>query len=169
MSMLSEQTKNLRETAKNIKEASFYGYYDNLASILFQAAYTIEALSAKLAAKNMERSDMISRNKLIEEIDKEISGVIVKDTYSKGKNAGLRKSKILAEEQTGANYEGGWIAVEDSLPDTRNNILICQKDGYVSIGYYSQDRFLDLNSTPFDEVIAWQPTPESFRPQPQRS
>ena len=27
---ISEQTKQLRETAQNIKGASFYGYYDNL-------------------------------------------------------------------------------------------------------------------------------------------
>lgn len=49
----------------------------------------------------MERSDVISRSKLIEEIEKEIDGVIVKDTYSKGKNAGLRKAKILVEEKPG--------------------------------------------------------------------
>lgn len=57
MSMLSDQTKKLRETAKNIKEASFYGHYNNLANILTEAADTIEDLSAKLAAVNMERSE----------------------------------------------------------------------------------------------------------------
>ncbi len=105
--------------------------------------------------------NLISRNKLIEDIDKEVDGVIVKDTYSKGKSAGLRKAKILAEEQPEANYGSGWIACEDMLPNTRNNILICQKDGYVSIGYYSQ-KFFDLNSTPFNTVIAWQPLPEPY-------
>lgn len=33
-----------------------------------------------------------------EEISKEIDGVIVKDTYSKGKNAGLRKAWKLYED-----------------------------------------------------------------------
>lgn len=33
-----------------------------------------------------------------EEISKEIEGVIVKDTYSKGKNAGLRKAWKLYED-----------------------------------------------------------------------
>ena len=57
---------------------------------------------------------------------------------------------------------GGWIPCSDRFPDTRNNVLICQKDGYVSIGYYSQDEFLDLNSCPFENVIAWQPLPEAY-------
>ena len=33
-----------------------------------------------------------------EEISKEINGVIVKDTYSKGKNAGLRKALKIYED-----------------------------------------------------------------------
>lgn len=56
----------------------------------------------------------------------------------------------------------GWIPCSERLPDTRNNILICQCDGYVSVGYYSQEKFLDLNSYPFDNVIAWQPLPEAY-------
>lgn len=59
----------------------------------------------------------------------------------------------------------GWISYKDKLPNARNNILICQKDGYVSIGYYSQGQFLDLNSVEFDDVIAWQPLPEAYHGQ----
>ena len=99
MIMLSEQVKHLRELS-DIAKSNVYSF-EALSQSLKEAADTIEALSAKLAA-NMERPDMISRDKLIEEIDKELSGVIVKDTYSKGKNAGLRKAKILAEEQSEA-------------------------------------------------------------------
>ena len=33
-----------------------------------------------------------------EEIFKEIDGIIVKDTYSKGKNAGLRKARKIYED-----------------------------------------------------------------------
>ena len=60
---------------------------------------------------------------------------------------------------------GVWIPCSERLPDTRNNVLICQNDGYVSIGYYSQEKFLDLNSYPFNEVIAWQPLPEEYHGQ----
>ena len=56
-----------------------------------------------------------------------------------------------------------WISCKDRLPETRNNILVCQSDGYVSVGYYSWDRaFLDLNSIPFDDVIAWRKLPEPY-------
>ena len=43
--------------------------------------------------------DLVDGKKIIEEIEKEIDGVIIKDTYSKGNNAGLRKSKLLIKEQ----------------------------------------------------------------------
>lgn len=61
---------------------------------------------------------MIDEKKLIEEIEKEIDGVIVKDTYSKGKNAGLRKARILAEEQPKI---GGWIPCSERLPEEKIN------------------------------------------------
>ena len=51
MSMISEQVKELRETAELFDEI------DDGRRMLLQAADTIEALSAKLAAENMERSD----------------------------------------------------------------------------------------------------------------
>ena len=57
---------------------------------------------------------MIDGKKLIEEIDKEIDGVIVRDVYSRGKNAGLRKAKILTEEQPKI---GEWILCSERLPE----------------------------------------------------
>ena len=53
MSMLSEQVNQLKEEAKWLEKDQ----EKRLASILYQASDTIEALSAKLAAANMERSD----------------------------------------------------------------------------------------------------------------
>lgn len=119
MSMISEQVKHLRRIAKewNPKNPK-----NPLSTTLNEAADTIESLSAKLSAANeellrqhkyiekleikitdMDRSaedcgGWIDGEKVIEEIEKEIDGVIVKDTYSKGKNAGLRKAKFLIEE-----------------------------------------------------------------------
>lgn len=60
---------------------------------------------------------------------------------------------------------GEWIPCSKRLPETRNNILICQNDGYVSVGYYSQGQFLDLNSYPYDNIIAWRPLPEAYHEQ----
>ena len=53
MSMISEQVKELREIAS---EFDLDGK-EELSNMINEAADTIEALSAKLAATNMERSD----------------------------------------------------------------------------------------------------------------
>lgn len=64
MSMISELIKNLR----------WYGSYADSAEkdLMYQAAGTIEALSAKLAAANMERSDRYYdvRKELVEQHNK---------------------------------------------------------------------------------------------------
>ena len=49
---ISEQVKELREIAKNFKEWEYNRFYDEIS----EAADTIESLSAKLQAENMERS-----------------------------------------------------------------------------------------------------------------
>lgn len=72
-------------------------------------------------------------------------------------------AKLADMEQSAEDCGGGWIPCKDRLPETRNNILVCQSDGYVSVGYYSWDRaFLDLNSIPFNDVIAWRELPEPY-------
>lgn len=53
MSMISELVKRLREIAKNFEEWEYNRFY----YVISEAADTIEALSAKLAVANMERSD----------------------------------------------------------------------------------------------------------------
>lgn len=72
-------------------------------------------------------------------------------------------AKLADMQRSAEDCGGGWIPCKDRLPETRNNILVCQSDGYVSVGYYSWDRaFLDLNSIPFDDVIAWRELPEPY-------
>lgn len=59
MSMISEQVKHLLEIADRTQnEAFFCEWYRDYAKDLRQAADTIEALSAKLQATNMEQSTM---------------------------------------------------------------------------------------------------------------
>ena len=92
---------SISEQVKVLRNLSFVLGFETPASVmaktaLSKAADTIESLSAKLQAADME---------LIEKIDREIDGVIVKDTYSKGKNAGLRKAKILVKEQLRQEHE----------------------------------------------------------------
>lgn len=57
MSMIEQQLKEIRKATKSIYLSADKEVADDIASILKQAADTIEALSAKLAAANMERSD----------------------------------------------------------------------------------------------------------------
>lgn len=58
MSMLSEQVKHLLEIADRTQnEAFFCEWYKDYAKDLRQAADTIEALSAKVAVENTERSE----------------------------------------------------------------------------------------------------------------
>lgn len=67
MSMISEQVKELRELANSkefeMHEPVTYGFYRKIKSKLFKAADTIEALSAKLAAVNMEQSEVYYNGK----------------------------------------------------------------------------------------------------------
>lgn len=56
MSMLSEQIKELRDISKKIRTGR-YITDSIIEKNLEQAADTIEALSAKMAVANMERSD----------------------------------------------------------------------------------------------------------------
>ena len=56
-----------------------------------------------------------------------------------------------------------WIPCEERLPDTYDNLLICQSDGYVNVGYYSLNEFKDMNSYPYKDVIAWQPLPQPYK------
>lgn len=96
---ISEQVKELRELADDMEK---YVGLRPKPNVLRNAADTIESLSAKLADMERPAEDnggVVDGKKVIKEIEKEIDGVIVKDTYSKGKNAGLRKAKLLIEEQ----------------------------------------------------------------------
>lgn len=65
MSMISEQAKKLREIAKNFKEWEYNRFYDAIS----EAADTIESLSAKLQAANMERSEETHKMTLKEAIE----------------------------------------------------------------------------------------------------
>ncbi len=127
MSMIEQQVKELRNVSSWYKDRNRY-----LLGILSQAADTIEALSAKLAAANMERSDRY--------------------------------------------YGGGWISVEDRLPESYTEIvLVCLKNGAVSVAINTTDgNFVNMmvgasrqkfrNFPEHNSVIAWQPLPEPYCP-----
>lgn len=128
MSMVSELVKKLR------KYANAYGGYfrireiDGTDELLRQAADTIEALSAKLAAANMNRSERY--------------------------------------------YSGGWIPVEERLPEEDDRVILCTKHGIVKEGEYTGRYGCAMRKGFFAEdcfediwhVSAWMPLPEPYRP-----
>ena len=56
-----------------------------------------------------------------------------------------------------------WIPCSKRLPTNYDNLLICQSDGYVNVGYYSLNEFKDVNSYPYKDVVAWMPLPEPYK------
>lgn len=126
MSMISEQIKELRTCA----DVYMFGHRGT--ELLRQAADTIEALSSKLVAANIERSERY--------------------------------------------YGGGWISCKDRLPEEPFGCLVTVIDTNpmtledfenilpYHVGYDgNQWNNSDGEQIPFD-VVAWQPTPEPYRP-----
>ena len=67
-------------------------------------------------------------------------------------------------QQLQEQNNNGWIPCSDRLPETYENVSICQSDGYVNVGWYSLNEFKDMNSILYKDVIAWQPLPAPYQP-----
>lgn len=138
MSMLSEQVKELKEMANNTKWATFGECTRKIyESALRQAADTIEALSAKLAAANMERSDryynggwILCKDRLPEE------GQRVLATHEGGLNP---KRQVVEHIFRDGNFTINW-------------------DMDTEIGSHT------FGQRYMGDVIAWIPKPEPYRP-----
>lgn len=123
--------------------------------------------------------------KIKEKIRKEIEDVIVKDTYTKGKNAGLRKAEIFIDE-VAAEYNSGWIPCSERMPDEYGDYLVAWKPLHMSaediirkvgraiphyyeiVEYDPDDEELWIGSIEQAqgeyEIIAWQPLPSPYQP-----
>ncbi len=142
MSMISEQVKELRIAAV-YKEHS-------LKILLEQAADTIEALSAKLAAANMERPDRYYGG----------GWIACKDRTPDKQELYI----IHVITGTGEDYVGTWI-YQQGVHLSGRQTYIDDKQGYWASPYSGEP----VNEYLTQNVIAWQPLPEPYRPQPQRS
>ena len=127
MSLISKQIDDLRDYAK-----SRYGY---LAKIINDAADTIELLSAKLSAANMERSsayyhgDWIPCNKKLPDPNFSVL-VQLNDDFA------------------------------DPIQIMTLNISKCEGDFFCS--WRTQEMGIDFD---MDDVVAWMPLPKEYRPE----
>lgn len=70
-------------------------------------------------------------------------------------------------EQASNEYNNGWIPVEDRLPETFDNVIVCTKEGGRAIAHRCPNqalgRYYDLHGSAINNIIAWQPLPESYQ------
>lgn len=139
MSMLSKQVKELRELANSkeleMHEPVTYGFYGKIKSKLFRAADTIEALSAKLQAANMENGcGWILCEDRLPELNCFYTVTIFDGEDCRVEPAYYAKIGYLGMRELKPNW---WT-------DCTSNAEMIE-DGE-------------------DKVIAWQPLPEPYRP-----
>lgn len=114
MSIIGQQVKEILNMAGILHDEKRYAAEE----IMRQAADTIEALSAKVAAANMEQSERY--------------------------------------------YNGGWISVDDRLPEENGWYLVYAKNQRPFVAYFKGKTF-PLNNH-YHEIVAWMHLPEPYRP-----
>ena len=79
---------------------------------------------------------------------------------------GVMYSKKIVQE-VAEEYNGGWIACSDRLPEEYIEVLVSVKEidgSFYTRTSWMQDGVWVIKKTPFQpEVIAWQPLPEPFK------
>lgn len=97
-------------------------------------------------------------DKLIERMEEEIE-ITWEHDYQGGR---------LAEEYKGNLSENltGWIPCSKKMPLFIDNVLVCTKSGGIKIASLTVGkRFCDMYMNIIDDVIAWQPLPEPYKPE----
>ena len=171
MSIISEQVKNVRDCVKK------WQTFENIPSsepfkLLSEAADTIEALSAKLAAVNAERNEILKGiRKKAQELSNQHWGDDERHLIVKGIQCMCVQAEniIGTYEDSAANIErsdrycgGGWIACEDRLPEENGWYLVYAKNQRPFVDYFKGKTF-PLNNH-YHEIVAWMSLPEPYRP-----
>ena len=82
------------------------------------------------------------------------------------------KGLRMAEDIIRKRMNDGWISVEDGLPEDGKSVLCCSDDERMMIGVLHKEYYVDFGITVaenynqiMNDVIAWQPLPEPYRPE----
>lgn len=138
---IREQVKNIREVAK-----SYRPYVPSvITEALTESADTIEDLYTKLAAANMERSEMYYNS----------GWILCKDRTPE--KQGLYIIHVITK--TGEDYVGTWL-YQQGVHLSGRQTYIDDKQGYWASPYSGDP----VNEYLTQNVIAWQPMPEHYRP-----
>lgn len=70
---------------------------------------------------------------------------------------------IKAVEQVAAEYNNGWIPVEERLPEENTNVIACFAHGTVTEMYFYDGIFHGVYDYTTKVIIAWQPLPEPYQ------
>lgn len=183
MSMIEKQIKQLRELEKEYRKS--LGVHE-IIDVLHEAADTIEALSAKLASANMERSERYHKIKWIlmmlragqkeahEKADLLEKGDNMKSFFN-GKEQGICKAIDLIENDAQwkiekRDYGGGWIAASEKMPEEKKSVLCTAYDNiFLDRRFecwidYAIDGKWKVHECLLGEKIAWIPLPEPYKP-----
>ena len=162
---ISEQVKELRDKA-DIYNAVGSAWELNraeakrLQTMLREAANTIEALSAKLAAAN-EELERWHTDKVNEKIKNPFAWTSTLCCHNcDHKDEYIEELEASDMERSVEDCGGGWIPCKDRLPEEKGWYLVYAKNQRPFVAYFKGKTF-PLNNH-YHEIIAWQPLPEPY-------
>ena len=104
--------------------------------------------------------------KILKEIDQEVKEYMEID-FGDEYNAGIKDMAKMAEKIIRKHMNGGWIPVEERLPEESLNSVIGwdeYRERCCFVQYYGGKWSLRADREPI-KIIAWRPLPEPYRPE----
>lgn len=102
-------------------------------------------------------------NIIIKENWEIIEQKLIKNMYEDGEFPLSLADEI--KELLEKHINGGWIKCSERLPDKADEVMACNKDGVIVIGYLKQKLgYMSCEHLPFvtEDILAWQPLPTPY-------
>lgn len=98
--------------------------------------------------------------KILEEIGREVEEYMEID-FSDEYNAGFKDMAYMAKKIIRKHMNDGWISVEEYAPEDGQLVLCCDDENVYLVEYQAD---WDAPFGDMDDIIAWRPLPEPYRP-----